>query len=316
MLIVWIALGLLLALFLLGGYVFFHACGPFKNVDWSDPQAVSKSNHAAYSDHILAAVRYLQDSGAQDLYTRSRDGLSLHAQWLPAENARGTVVLVHGFHSSVYVDFGLVLELYHDLGFNLLMPDQRCHGQSEGRYVTFGVRESEDIACWLEYHNSRFGAQPVLLSGLSMGAATVMFMADEPLPDNVRYCIADCGFTSPAEIIGEIFTDVTHLPAWTVMWSAELFARVFARFSLWQKRAENTLAHNARPFLFVHGLADDFVPCQMTRRAHAACTGEKYLLLVEGAGHGLSFLQDRERYLAVNMELMDRLIPKREDHNP
>lgn len=218
--------------------------------------------------------------------------------------------MVHGYHSCIYTDHGLAMKRYHDMGMNLLMPDHRGHGKSGGIYTTFGVKESKDVLSWIGYHNENFGLYPIVLSGLSMGAATVMYLADEDLPDNVKYCIADCGFTSPKEIIAKVFTDVMHIPAWPFLWSTELFARFFAGFSLWDKNSVETLKHNKRPFLFVHGLADDFVPCDMTRRSFEACAGEKKLLLVEGAGHGVSYIHAPEEYHAINMELLNQAIPK------
>ena len=299
--------------FAVGGYLFFTACGKHKEICWLDEEEISRTPYAPYYPHVRSSYEWLAKHQAQDLEIHSYDGTKLHATWVPQENARGTVLLIHGYHSCIYTDFGLAVEPYYEMGMNILLPDQRCHGKSGGRFTTFGVKESKDMLCWIEYHNQHFGPCPMMLSGLSMGAATVMFMADEDLPENVKYCIADCGFTSPRQIIAKVFRDVIHLPAWPVMWAADLFARVFAGFSLDEKNSVCTLKKNQRPFLFVHGLNDDFVPCDMTRRSFEACAGEKHLLLVEGAGHGVSFIHAKEKYHGMNVSLIDRLIPRRKE---
>ena len=198
----------------------------------------------------------------------------------------------------------MALPLYHEMGFNLLLPSQRAHGKSEGKYTTFGVLESRDMQQWIAYHNAHFGPQKMILSGLSMGASTVMYLADERLPDNVKGFIADCGFTTPKEIISHVFYTVAHIPAWTVIWATELFARMFGKFSLTEKDSMQTLAKNTRPILMVHGMEDDFVPCDMTRRGYAACGGDKRLLLVKDATHGISFLKNQERYTAMVCDLV------------
>ena len=295
----------------IGGFLFFAACGRHKEINWLDEAEISRTAYGRFYPHVKDSYEWLAANHAQDLYTHSIDGIRLHATWVPAENARGTVLLVHGYHSCIYTDHGLVMKLYHDLGMNLLMPDHRGHGKSGGTYTTFGVKECQDVKTWLRYHNETFGGSPLILSGLSMGAATVMYLADEELPANVKYCIADCGFTSPSEIISKVFTDVMHIPAWPFLWAADLFARFFAGFSLYEKNTIRTLKENKLPFLFVHGLADDFVPCDMTRRSFDACAGEKHLLLVEGATHGVSYLMAKEKYHAMNMAMMDRYIPVR-----
>lgn len=189
--------------------------------------------------------------------------------------------------------------LYHDLGFNVLLPQQRSHGQSQGRVITFGVKESRDMLGWIKMHNSVFGANPIILSGLSMGASTMMYLADKELPANVKGIIVDCGFTSPAAIISAVFKRVTHLPAAPVIWVTDICARLFGRFSLYDCDSRKTLAHNKLPIIMVHGKEDNFVPCYMTQQGYDCCTGEKKLLLAEGAGHGLSFLYATQEYIQM-----------------
>ncbi len=306
--LVFTALAVLLVLLVSGGYVFFVACRRQEDIPWLDEQAVAKTPYAKYYPNILEAEHWLRTHEASDLFMHDREGLKLHAVWVPAENAKGTVLFAHGYRSTMLVDFGLAFEFYHSMGMNLLIPEHRCHGQSQGSYITFGVKESQDMLEWLELHNRQLGAYPVLLSGLSMGASTVMYMADEQLPENVRAIIADCGFTSPWDIISAVFKKTTHLPAWPVMWAAELFARLFGGFSLRRKDTRKTLPHNRLPIFMVHGLDDDFVPCDMTKQGYAVCGGEKELLLVEGAGHGVSFLKERERYSRTIMKFLKQYI--------
>ena len=294
----------------IGGFLFFAACGKHREIHWLDEAEISRTPYGQFYPHVKKAYQWLTDHNARDLYIRSADGIKLHATWIPADHPRGTVLLVHGYHSCIYTDHGLALEPYHDLGMNILMPDHRGHGKSGGRFTTFGVKESRDILQWIQYHNEAFGNHPMILSGLSMGASTVMYLADEDLPDNVKYMIADCGFTSPYEIIAKVFRDVMHIPAWPFLWATEIFARFFAGFSLREKNSVETLKQNQRPIFLIHGLADDFVPCDMTQRSYDANAGYKRLLLVEGAGHGVSFLHAKDKYHAMNLEFMDQFIPK------
>ena len=302
-----LAVVLLAFAFGVGGYAFFAACGR-RDINWLDEKEASKSPFGKYYTNILMGHTWLQDHGAQDVYTTSHDGLKLHATWVPVENARGTMILVHGYHSCVLTDFAVAFDLYHRMGMNLLLPTQRAHGKSEGKYVTFGVLESRDMQQWVAFHNANFGEKPVIFSGLSMGASTVMFLADEKLPANVKGLLADCGFSSPKAIIAKVFRQVAHLPAWPFLWATELFARMFGKFSLTGKDSCKTLAKNTRPILMVHGVDDDFVPCEMTRQGYAVCAGDKKVLLVEGATHGISFLKAREEYMALVMELLGKCL--------
>ena len=291
---------ILIVLFLLilfsGAYVFVQACVRKKELPWMVEEEIKKSSYAKYYDCIVASDAWIKAHNAKDVFITSKDGLKLHGFWIPAENPRGTILLAHGYRSTMLVDFGLAFAFYHALGMNILVPQQRAHGQSEGRYITFGVKESEDMQCWIDYHNATYGMHQMILSGMSMGASTMLYLADQDLPVNVKCIIADCGFTSPKAILDAVFRSVVHLPSAPSLWVAELFARILAGFSLTQKDTLKVLKKARIPVLMIHGLEDDFVPSDMSQQGFEACNGEKELLLVDKAGHGTSFLVDKETY--------------------
>lgn len=294
--ILFVVLTIFLLLLVSGGYVFCIACVRRKELAWLFEEEIKKTTYGQYYEYMMAADQWLQAHTPQDIYITSHDGLKLHGLWIPAKNPTGTMLLVHGYRSTILADFGAAYDFYHNLGFNILVPQQRSHGASKGKYITFGVKESKDIADWIQYHNTHFGMQPLVLSGISMGASTVLFLADKQLPSNVKGIIADCAFTSPKDIISSVYRNVIHLPAAPTIWVADKFARVFAHFSLSEQDTRRSLAHSKLPVLMIHGSDDDFVPCDMTRQGYAACSAEKSLLIVEGADHGVSFLVDPEGY--------------------
>lgn len=302
--------GLVLLLFLIcagvGVYLFKEACSR-QELDLENDDAVRSGPYGKYACEIIAARHFIEQHPHENWTTESFDGLKLQAIWIPAENARATVILAHGYHSNFLVDFGPVLEEYHRRGLNLLLPYQRSHGKSEGKYITYGVKESRDMLSWIRLHNRRFETTPILCSGLSMGASTMMYLAGMELPTNVKAFAVDCGFTSPKEIISHVFCQRVHLPAWPFLWTTELCARYFAGFSLNECHSVKTLAKNLLPILMVHGLTDTFVPAEMTKRGFAACGGDKRLLLVENAGHGLSFWIEKEAYLKQLDEIIEKV---------
>ncbi len=293
---VYIILAILLLVLISGGYTFVLACCRRKEMQWLDRKAVESSDYKGYYPHILQAETWVREHNAKTVSVTSDDGLTLRGLWVAAEDPVGTILLAHGYRSTWRVDMSLVLSVYHEMGLNLLIPDQRAHGMSEGKFITFGVKESRDMERWVAYHNQQFGPFALILSGLSMGASTVLFLADKVLPSNVKGIIADCGFTSPAEIISDVFRKVIHLPAQPSVRVADIFCRIFAGFSLYEMDSRKTLAASRLPVLMVHGKADGFVPHEMSVAGHSACTSEKELLLVEDADHGVSFLKDQEGY--------------------
>ena len=162
------------------------------------------------------------------------------------------------------------------------------------------------MATWAAYAAMHFGpAHPLILGGLSMGAATVLMASELALPASVRGIIADCSFSSPYAIM----KSVLH---WRCPWLVSgpllaltgVFTRLFGGFGLREVSATEAVVHTKLPILFIHGTGDRFVPCSMSQAAYDACTGEKRLILVEGAGHGQSYLVDRPRVQAAVREFL------------
>ena len=304
------AVAAIMLILAVGGYTFRTACRRNVEPDWLNEVALQNTTYEKYTGHIQAANHWLQTHTVVDVWAQSHDGLKLHAHWVPAEDPKGTVLLAHGYRSTKLLDFGMVYELYHNLGLNLLLIDQRSHARSEGKYITFGVLESRDVQKWIAFHNTQFGFHPMLISGLSMGASTVLYLADRELPENVKGIIADCGYTSPKEIIAKVFRDTVHIPAGPFLWATDLFARVLAGFSLYERDSRKSLQKSRLPVLLIHGKADDFVPCEMTEKAYAACTGEKEIFLVEKAGHGISYLYDTPGYRKRVIGFLQKYINK------
>ena len=253
--------------------------------------------------HLIdPAVARLKAGPWEDLYITSHDGLRLHGVYFDRGGA-DTVLCFHGYRSTPFGDFCIGGTFYLDEGCNVLFVDQRAHGESEGRYISYGIHERLDVKAWVEHMAPRTSGR-LFLSGISMGAATVLMAADLELP-KVAGIMADCGFTSPRAIIKKVIGDM-HLPTWPILPLMNLWCRLLGRFSQTEYSTLQSLAQAKYPILFVHGKADDFVPCSMTEESYAACSGDKELVLVGNAGHGLSFLIERERCQAAARAFMER----------
>ena len=305
---------LIVSAVLFGGWLGFrYGFSRQSEPDWEDQESLNASpmwrNHPV---SIPAAAQWLRNHNAQDISTESFDGLPLRGKWVPAEHPRATIILVHGYRSHYLTDFGGIFQRYHDLGLNLLLIRHRAHGESGGKYITFGVHERKDVLRWIQYHNEHFGSGDLFLGGMSMGAATVQYVAGEALPDNVRGITADCGFTSPADIIARVIQKDFHLPPKLVLPLLNLFTRTLAGFSLWECDTRKTGKLAKTPILMLHGKADDFVPCSMTEESFAVYAGPKELITVEGAGHGMSYMTDPIRCRTALTAFFDRNITSKE----
>ncbi len=298
------------ALALGGGYLGFrYACLRGTDPDWEDPVSLQQSDFAEFSESIPLAAQWLRKHHAEDVFTVSHDGLRLAGKWVPAEGRpKGTIILFHGYRSHYLNDFAAIFSMYHSMGLNLLLVRQRSHGESEGKYITFGVRERQDVRTWVEFHNRTHGMDNVFLGGLSMGASTVLFAAELELPPNVRAITADCGFTCPKDIMAQVIRKRFHLPPAPVLPLIDFWARILGGFSISECDSRKILTHARLPILFIHGKADGFVPCGMSQEGYDACCSQKELYLVEGADHGRSYLYEPERLTAGLVDFFNRNI--------
>lgn len=279
-------------------FIFRVAAKREKRVLSADDTFIEKYRLSSKKAEIKANIGKWNSLHHEEVLVTSFDGTQLRGVYAPAENACGTVILFHGWRSSSERDFSCILGIYIEKKFNILLVDERAHGKSGGKYITFGINESRDAICWIDFINSREnGAYPVFLEGLSMGATTVMMACGRGLPSSVKGVIADCGFTSPKEIILHVIKGY-RLPAKLIFPFVSFWFRVLAKTDP-NYSTLDALENCNVPLLIIHGEDDKFVPCDMSRRNFEVCRSEKTLLTVPGAGHGASYIVDSEKCLAA-----------------
>jgi len=263
----------------------------------------------SYDEMMKDADAWLEKQPTEKLSITSFDGLTLRGTYVPDPNARACVILFHGYRSNGMRDYAPLLPFYARNGLSTLVIDQRGCGTSEGQYITFGMLERQDALSWARYMDERFGGKmPLVLEGISMGATTVMLSADLPLPDTVAGLIADCGFTSPWDIITHCAKKWFNLPPFPALHLLSLTAKAVAGFGYRDCSTVETLSRSTRPIFFLHGGKDDFVPTYMTEQNYAAAAGWKGKLIIPEAGHGLSYLLEMERCQQELLGYMDHIL--------
>ena len=141
----------------------------------------------------------------------------------------------------------------------------------------------------------------IILTGISMGASTVLMASGHPLPRNVIGVLADCGYSSPKEIIKVVIGQM-GLPVELSYPFVRLAARLYGGFDLEETSPAQMVKSSRVPVIFFHGEADAYVPCEMSRVNYEACASRKRLVTIPGAGHGLSYPVAPEVYRAALRE--------------
>ena len=249
----------------------------------------------AAEDTLRRVISIMERYPYEDVAIRAKDGISLRGRYYHFHDGAPLLILCHGYRSAALRDCCGGHALAQKLGFNALVIHQRAHGESEGHTITFGIKESNDVVRWANYAKIRFGAEvPVILFGLSMGAATVLMGCSEGYPSNVKGIIADSPYSSPADIIKKVCREQRYP---TILYPfAKLGARIFGRFALESRSALNAVRDTRIPILLIHGEDDQLVPCGMSREIAENTLGPCRIFTVPGAGHGLGCMVDPEGY--------------------
>ncbi len=226
------------------------------------------------------------------------DGLRLIATLIPAEQpSKKTVICIHGFHANHYREYATFIRFYRDLGYNVLLPDNRAHGESEGKYIGYGWLDRLDLLQWIQVALKEYGTDSqIVLQGVSMGAATVLMASGEKLPEQVKAIVADCPYTSLKEELRACIK-ARKVPVHPLLETGSVMNKLVAGYSYEEASALEQVKKSVTPTIFFTGDADDFVPTEMTHELYEACAAkDKEIWVVAGAGHAEAHVVGKEAY--------------------
>lgn len=230
---------------------------------------------------------------------RSHDGLTLQGKYYHVAEGAPLEIQFHGYKGNAIRDFSGNWRIAREAGRNVLLIDERSHGKSEGHTITFGILERYDCLEWIRYACRRFGDVPMMITGVSMGAATVLMASGLDLPANVKAVIADCPFDAPSNIIKKVLEKDMGLPVKLVYPLIRMGGMVYGKFNLDADSPVAAVRRAKLPILLIHGDDDRFVPYPMSCNIHAAAPETIEFHTIPGAGHALNYMTAPEEYQRI-----------------
>ena len=251
--------------------------------------------YAPYKNAMLHLLHEMEQTPYEEVSIRSQDGLSLCGRLYLFRPDAPLMLFFHGYHGTFLWDGLGSFRFCRKNHINLLVVDERSHGKSADQIITFGIRECKDVKCWADYAAKRFPEKSLILSGVSMGSASVMMASVLSLPSSVKALICDCGYTAPAEIIKETIRSF-HLPVSFCYALLHFGARIFGHFNLSESTALSAVKQTKLPILFIHGDHDSIVPPKMCDELYDACASRKKKLIITGSQHAVNAMADFDSY--------------------
>jgi len=253
-----------------------------------------------YQLHKQTIIQDIEDARKMnytEMSIKSFDGLTLKGKYYELKKGLPMEIMIHGYKGTGERDLSTGIKRAHLCNRNALVIDQRASGNSEGHVITFGIKECKDCLSWINHCIEYFGKDvKILITGISMGAATVMNASALDLPSNVIGILADCGYDSAKNIITKTIKEM-KLPPKIFYPFVKLGARLFGGFNLEETSPLEAIKKCKIPIIFIHGDKDDFVPCNMSLNVYDLCTSTKKIVFIKNAGHGIAYLVDPKTYL-------------------
>ncbi|MBQ8028980.1 MAG: alpha/beta hydrolase [Clostridia bacterium] len=236
------------------------------------------------------------EKNSKNLYLVSDDSVKLHALFSENNGSKKYAVFCHGYTGSA-ANSSKYARRFFEMGYNVLAVDARAHGESGGNIRGMGYLERRDIILWVKEIQKLEPSAQVVLFGVSMGGATVLFSSGEgDLPSCVKAVISDCAFTSVYDAVAVQFTAISGLPPFPLVDCASVVCEIRGNYSFSDASCVEAVKKSRTPTLFIHGTEDKTVPFYMLDEIFVAAECEKEKLVVEGAGHGQSESKKQKLY--------------------
>jgi uncharacterized protein len=219
--------------------------------------------------------------------------------------AEKIAVLCHGLGCARYGSIKYA-ELFHKLGFTVLMYDHRNHGKSGKAFTTMGYYEKYDLKKIVDWCYYSFGNDcKIITHGESMGAATVLLNLE--IDKRVSLSIADCAYSDLRLLIRHELRQYYHLPGFLIP-VVSCLSYVRAGFLFRQVSPIRAVLGSDTPVLFIHGKRDNLVPAFMSSQMYTCKKKNKGLYLVAGAKHAESYCLNKQGYEKRVSEFIGRYL--------
>ena len=250
-----------------------------------------------FKDDIIKDITDVRKLKYEEFSIKSFDDLTLYGKYFECIKGAPIEIMFHGYKGSGERDLSTGVKRAFKCNRNALIVDQRASGKSEGHTISFGINERHDCLSWTNFVVNHFGNDvKIILTGISMGAATVLLASSMDLPKNVVGILADCGYDNASDMIKKVIKEM-RLPPKLCYPLVKLGAKIFGHFNIEETSPYEAVKNSKVPIIFIHGDNDSLVPYYMSEKLYNICSSKKKLVKISNADHGVSYLVDPDTYI-------------------
>lgn len=253
------------------------------------------------------AEEWSENITSKEVEITANDGIKLKGkEYIVNEENNKWAIILHGYRSTPESVL-TIGQHFSEKDYNVLIPNMRGCGESEGEYIGMGWLDKDDLQEWIKLIVNQNQNSEIVLHGSSMGAATVLMASGDELPSNVKAIIADSGYTSVWDIFASEAKKRFNIPKFPVLNMFQIVAKVRARYDIKKASALEQVKKSKTPILFIHGDADDFVPEYMCEQLYEAANCKKDKLIIKDAGHTDSKYKEPDTYYNKIFEFINNI---------
>ena len=291
-------ISIILLYFLITYLCFLILCRRFNEKIVSKVRRDTYNETDKYQDKIDETSNWLKKQTVEKVFIKSFDNFKLNGLLIKNEKEKGVMIIFHGYRSNATSHLFLSYPHFYDLGYSILLVNQRTCSDSGGKYTTFGAKEKEDVISWIKYVNENYEKQDIILAGISMGATAILLSTKYITKDmNIKLMIADSGYISGYDVVKESFKAFLHINGTIFMFGINIWCRLFAKFNLKDINILNEITNCGIPLLLFHVKDDRFVPVNNSMKIYDSYQGKKDMVLFDESNHATCYLSNPDKYI-------------------
>ncbi|MGN0438510.1 MAG: alpha/beta hydrolase [Lachnospiraceae bacterium] len=214
------------------------------------------------------------------------------------------VVVLHGYGETME-DVNDIAMHYSNEGYNILIPDLRAHGESEGAFYGMGWLDRFDVINWIDMILEENPSAQIAIHGVDVGADTALMLAGEPLKSNIKVIVAEGAYTRAYDVVKKEFK-VRHpkLPSFPFLYMINPVMKVWAGYSLVEADATKQVVNAKIPILLIAGNNDTYVDSEMTEELNQTIGSPHEVITIANGAHGDCRYSDGETYYNKALEFV------------